>query len=188
MNTETTRTRIMRHAERLIQEHGYNGFSYRDLSALIGITTASIHYHFPQKEDLLHAVTQEYHARWQVTVQTIDPKLSADVKLRAYVEMHRQAFCDTKRICLAAALAAEVTSLPVSVRQSVQDFYRANEDWLSQVLEQGVREGSLRIPGDVHIAARSTFAALQGGLISARLFKNSDLVEDLLPATLGLHK
>ncbi|MBO1110373.1 TetR/AcrR family transcriptional regulator [Bordetella petrii] len=188
MNTETTRTQIMQHAQRLIQERGCNGFSYRDLAALIGIKTSSIHYYFPQKEDLLMAVVQQYHARWQAAIQAIDAGLSADAKLRAYVDVHRQAFCGTERICLAAALAAELASLPAGVRQAVQDFYRANEDWLAQVLEQGAREGSLRVPGDLRTAARSTFAALQGSLVSARLFKNSERVEDLLPATLSLHE
>jgi TetR/AcrR family transcriptional repressor of nem operon len=188
MTTETTRTQIIQHAERLVQERGCNGFSYRDLAAVIGIRTSSIHYYFPQKEDLLLAVAQQYHARWRAAIQAIDAGLSADAKLRAYVDVHRQAFRDTERICLAAALAADLASLPAAVRQLVQDFYRANEDWVAQVLEQGSREGSLRVPGDLRAAARSTFAALQGSLISARLFKNSERVADLWPAALHLRE
>lgn len=185
MSTETTRTQIMQHAQRLVQERGYNGFSYRDLSALIGIKTSSIHYYFPQKEDLLLAVVQQYYARWQAAIHAIDASLSADAKLRVYVDIHRQAFCNTDRICLAAALAADLASLPTGVRQAVQDFYRANEDWLAQVLKQGVREGSLRVPGDLGTAARSTFAALQGSLVTARLFNNSDRMKDLLQGALS---
>ena len=188
MNTETTRTQIIQHAERLVQERGCNGFSYRDLAALIGIKSASVHYYFPCKDDLLLAVTQQYHTRWYTAMQTIDAGLSADAKLRAYIEAHRREFCNSERICLAAALAADIASLPAGVRQSVQDFYRANEDWLTQVLEQGVREGSLRVPGDPRTTARATFAELQGSLISARLFKNGERVADLLPVALGLRE
>ena len=185
MNTETTRTQIVRHAQRLIQERGYNGFSYRDLAALIGIKTSSIHYYFPQKEDLLLAVVQQYQARWHAAVQAIDPGLSADAKLRAYVDVHRRAFCGTEQICLAAALAADLASLPATVRQALQDFYRANEEWLAAVLDQGAREGSLRVPGDLANAARAMFAALQGSLVGARLFKNSERVQDLVSASVG---
>ncbi|NYT85216.1 TetR/AcrR family transcriptional regulator [Pollutimonas harenae] len=185
MNTETTRTQIMQHAQRLVQERGYNGFSYRDLATLIGIKTSSIHYYFPQKEDLLLAIVQQYHARWLAAIQAIDTGLSADVKLRAYVDMHRQAFCNTERICLAAALAADLASLPADIRKMLQGFYGANEDWLAQVLEQGVREGSLDMPGDVRIAARSMFAALQGSLATARLFNDSERMNDLLQAALS---
>ncbi|AOB30254.1 TetR family transcriptional regulator [Bordetella sp. H567] len=187
MDTETTRTQIMQHAERLIEERGCNGFSYRDLASLIGIKTSSIHYYFPQKEDLLLAVVQRYHTRWQAAERAIDAGLRADAKLRAYVDVHRQAFGGTGRICLAAALAADSASLPDGVRQAVRHFYRANEDWLVRVLEQGAGERSLQVPSDVRAAARSMFAALQGSLVGARLFKNSERVDDLLAATLGLH-
>src|SRR3546814_17187990 len=61
-----------------------------------------------------------------------------------------------------------LASLPAAVRQAVQDFYRANEDWLARVLEQGAREGSLRVPGDLRTAARSTFAALPGSLVDRK--------------------
>jgi TetR/AcrR family transcriptional repressor of nem operon len=188
MNTETTRTQIMRHAGRLIEERGYNGFSYRDLAALVGIKTASIHYHFPQKEDLLLAVVQQYHADWQAATRAIDADLSADARLRAYVDVHRRTFQGTERVCLAAALAADLASLPLDARQAVQHFYRANEEWLAEVLQQGVREGSLRVPGDVRAAARAMFAAMQGSLVSARLFNNSNRVDDLLSATLGVRE
>ncbi|HIE19064.1 TPA: TetR/AcrR family transcriptional regulator, partial [Candidatus Bathyarchaeota archaeon] len=35
---------------------GYGGFSYSDLSKALGITKASIHHHFPSKEELGLAV------------------------------------------------------------------------------------------------------------------------------------
>src|SRR5690606_3036784 len=107
MSSETTCTQIIKHAERLIQERGCNGFSYRDLAELVGIKTSSIHYYFPQKEDLLLAVAQQYHARWRTAMQAIEATLSADGKLRAYLKAHQRAFCGTERICLAAALAAD---------------------------------------------------------------------------------
>ena len=186
MTTETTRTQIIQHAERLVQERGCNGFSYRDLAALIGIKAASIHYYFPTKDDLILAIAEQYHTRWYAAMQTIGADLPADAKLRAYIDAHRHAFCNSERICLGAALAADVASLPDDVKRSVQAFYRANEDWLTQVLEQGVREGSLRVSGDPRTTARSAYAALQGSLISARLFKNSERVGDLLSDAFGL--
>jgi len=184
MKPENTREQIVQHAQRLIQERGYNGFSYRDLAALIGIKTSSIHYYFPQKEDLLLAVVQQYQSRWNEAMQSIDPTLRADAKLRAYVDVHRRAFCGTERICLGAALAAELGSVPSCAQQALQDFYAANETWLTRLLEQGAREGSLRVPGDLRASARALYAALQGSLVSARLFKNTERVGELLPAML----
>jgi TetR/AcrR family transcriptional repressor of nem operon len=36
-------------AEQLVQTRGFNGFSYADIAAEIGISKASLHYHFPTK-------------------------------------------------------------------------------------------------------------------------------------------
>ena len=50
--TTTVREQILDHAITLMMLRGYNGFSYRDLSELVGVKTSSIHYYFPSKEDL----------------------------------------------------------------------------------------------------------------------------------------
>lgn len=185
MKPENTRQQIVEHAQRLIQERGYNGFSYRDLADLIGIKTSSIHYYFPQKEDLLLAVIAQYQAHWRTAMRTIDPALRADDKLRAYVDAHRRTFCGTERICLGAALAAELGALPTCARQAIQDFYTANETWLTNLLEQGAREGSLRVPGDLRASARAVYAALQGSLMTARLFAEEKRVSDVMPAVMA---
>ena len=47
-----TATVILDIAERLVQRRGFNGFSYADIAAELGITKASLHYHFPSKAEL----------------------------------------------------------------------------------------------------------------------------------------
>ena len=42
--TKTVREQILDHAITLMMLRGYNGFSYRDLSELVGVKTSSIHY------------------------------------------------------------------------------------------------------------------------------------------------
>jgi len=54
-----TRKRILDIAEKLILTRGYNGFSYQDISETIGIRKASIHYHYPLKENLVERYTRK---------------------------------------------------------------------------------------------------------------------------------
>ena len=49
---------IMDAAERRIRELGYNGFSFRDIAADVGIKSASVHHHFPTKPALAAAVAR----------------------------------------------------------------------------------------------------------------------------------
>jgi len=44
--------RILDEAQSMAQLHGFNGFSFRDIAASVGIKPASIHYYFQTKEQL----------------------------------------------------------------------------------------------------------------------------------------
>jgi len=185
MDTATTRSQLVAHAQRLIQQRGYNGFSYRDLAALVGIKTASIHYHFPQKEDLLLAAVHAYQQQWHAAIATIDPALPAGQRLRLYLDLHRRTFAGTDRVCLGGALAADLGSLPPLVRQAVQAFYRANEQWLADVIAEGARDGSLAPHARPRALARSLFAAVQGCLAASRLFGDGHRMDDILEGLAG---
>ena len=51
-----TPSRILDVSERLVQQRGFNGFSYADVAAELGVTKASLHYHFPGKAELGEAL------------------------------------------------------------------------------------------------------------------------------------
>ena len=44
-----TAEQILDVAEGLVQTRGFNSFSYADIAKQLGITTASLHYHFGSK-------------------------------------------------------------------------------------------------------------------------------------------
>jgi AcrR family transcriptional regulator len=57
---EGTRERILRTAERLFAERGFNGVSVRELAAAAQVNIASIGYHFENKEGLLSEVYRRH--------------------------------------------------------------------------------------------------------------------------------
>src|SRR2546425_1165151 len=59
-----TAQRILDVAERLVQTQGFNGFSYADIAAELGITKASLHYHFATKAALGSALITRYGAEF----------------------------------------------------------------------------------------------------------------------------
>ena len=59
-----TATRILDSAERLVQQRGFNGFSYADVASELGITKASLHYHFSSKAELGEALIARYAERF----------------------------------------------------------------------------------------------------------------------------
>jgi AcrR family transcriptional regulator len=59
-DAEGTRDRILRTAERLFAERGFNGVSVRELAAAAQVNVASIGYHFDSKEGLLSEVYRRH--------------------------------------------------------------------------------------------------------------------------------
>ena len=54
-----TATQILDVAERLAQTRGFNGFSYADIASELGVTKASLHYHFASKADLYAEILRD---------------------------------------------------------------------------------------------------------------------------------
>jgi TetR/AcrR family transcriptional regulator, transcriptional repressor for nem operon len=46
--------------ERRMRAGGYHAVSFRDVAADVGIRSASVHHHFPQKADLGTALVRRY--------------------------------------------------------------------------------------------------------------------------------
>ena len=64
-------TAILDVAERLAQTRGYNGFSYADIAAQLGVTRASLHYHFPSKAELGRALVERYRGLFGAALDAI---------------------------------------------------------------------------------------------------------------------
>src|SRR6478735_9271172 len=143
-----TRERVLEVARSMIQEQGYNGVSFRDLSAALDIKAASIHYYFPNKESLVAALVERYRASFTDGRRGLDGRaLSAVARLEKYVDLIRAAFRETGRMCLCGVLAAEISTLPEGVTDGVRAFFAENEAWLSGVLSEGRRAGELYFRG-----------------------------------------
>src|SRR5580700_2765675 len=79
-------TAILDASEQLAQTRGYNGFSYADVAAQLGVTKASLHYHFPSKAQLGTALIERYQRTFGTALDAIDGETEDPAeKLRRYV-------------------------------------------------------------------------------------------------------
>jgi TetR/AcrR family transcriptional regulator, transcriptional repressor for nem operon len=163
-----TAERILDSAERLVQSRGFNGFSYATVAAELGVTKASLHYHFPGKAELGQELIGRYAARFADALDQIDARGGdAPAKLTAYARIYADVLRD-RRMCLCGMLAADYDTLPQPMRDAVLRFFDDNETWLKDVFEQGQKDGSLRLDGSPREAARALVGGLEGALLIAR--------------------
>jgi TetR/AcrR family transcriptional repressor of nem operon len=157
-------------AQSVAQTRGYNGFSYADVSHVLGITKASLHYHFPTKEALGQALMKRYADQFRSALAGIaETASSAREMVEGYVRLYRDVLV-LDRMCLCGMLAAEVTTLPLSIQDEVRAFFDMNEQWLSDAFARGRREGTLRIEEEPAEGARLFMGALEGAMLVARSY------------------
>lgn len=176
MKTQSVRDQLIEHTLVLIRRRGFNGFSYRDLAALVGVKTSSIHYYFPTKEDLALEAVKQYSARIAEEMRGIDESLPAAERARAYLKAWHVGF-GSDQICLCNMLATETACLPQSIHEVLKDFYRQHEAWLTNLLEQAKAEGVCQLPVEADVFAKTIFGALQSGVVAARLFQGPERLD-----------
>jgi TetR/AcrR family transcriptional repressor of nem operon len=166
--SNNTAERILDVSERLVQERGFNAFSYANVATEVGMTTASLHYHFPGKDQLGEALITRYTQRFLEALAGIEAELAgAPERLAGYVALYAQTL-DGGRMCLCGMLAADFETLSAPVRAAVVEFFDDNERWLTRVLNEGRREGTLAFTGAPEVTARLLISGLEGALLVAR--------------------
>jgi TetR/AcrR family transcriptional regulator, transcriptional repressor for nem operon len=125
---------IMDAAERRIRLGGFNGFSFRELAADVGVKSSSVHYYFPTKEALAAAVVRRYTDR---LAEKIDAELAKGADPR---EVLANAFRRTTHseacMCPVVVMGAASGDLPAEVLTEVRRFYRMCLEKLMQAVPQ----------------------------------------------------
>ncbi|MCC6380130.1 MAG: TetR/AcrR family transcriptional regulator [Burkholderiales bacterium] len=180
-----TASRILEIALGLAQTRGFNGFSYADIAAALGIRKASLHHHFPTKADLGRALLSRYTVDFSKALDDID-RTGGDAyaRLKGYVRLYEEVMV-RDRLCLCGMLAAEYSTLPKPMQQALRAFFDDNERWLTKLVKSGQQNGTLRtgpLPRDV---ARMLLSALEGAMLLARSFEDPDRFEAVLQPILA---
>ena len=165
-----TRGRLLAEAEFLLRTRGYSGFSYADLAKAIGISKASIHHHFPAKEDLGAALIDTYKARYNAALQEIwEESASGTARIMAYARLYLEGLRQDQG-CLCGVMACERDILPQRLLEAIAGFFGEHLIWLQRVIEAGIANGTIREGTDPAAAAKLVLSALEGILMLGRLF------------------
>lgn len=161
--------RVVDVAQDLIQQHGYNGFSYDDISRVVGIKKPSIHHHFPTKLELVAVVVQRYTHRFGEQLAAISARnLSHARCLEAYAALFEATYKRDRRVCICGMLGAESDGLPTEVADEVQRFFKMNVDWLTQIFRDGQKAGAIQNVTAAKSLAMIFLCTLEGAMVVGR--------------------
>lgn len=163
-----TRTQILDLAERAIRLRGYHAVSFRDLADEMGIKSASIHYHFRQKQDMGLAVVDRYATRIADRLGPAGELVWPDA-LSAFCDVYKDALHQSDLQCLCGMLAAESLGLPDVVSDRVTMFFRDNIAWLMASMSDQI--------ADKRAQALAVQTAVQGAMTVAVSLKDYSIMD-----------
>jgi TetR/AcrR family transcriptional repressor of nem operon len=165
-----TAQRILDVAARLVQTRGFNGFSYAHIAAELGVTKASLHYHYPSKAELGQRLIERYERDFAAALARVEEQTPDGFeRLSRYARIYADVL-GNEQMCLCGMLAAEHGTLPEPMRRSLKHYFDFNEAWLARVLDRGRRDGSLRFDGAPREVAALLLGALEGAMMMARSY------------------
>lgn len=170
-----TRDRILDLAKDIVLRRSFNSFSYQDLADGVGIRKASIHYHFPSKEDLGVALLErigDAMRRWANVLS--EEHRPPEEKLDAFFRVQRRLLDSGDRICVYGVLGAEFNALPARMQAAYSELLEAHQKWLAKILERGREGGVFAFEGSAEEQALIISSALQGALQIARSSRRPD--------------
>ena len=159
---------IIDSAIRMIREGGYHSFSFRQIASELGIKSASIHYHFPSKEDLGAAVAKRYTEEF---LECLGEPSDHKQPVSFYIDAFQASLEEETTACLCGVLAAEAGRLPQTIQEALKEFTSRNVEWLEQAIRQQCPDWSKE---KVEESGLSFFYALEGGITFAALTRQPE--------------
>ena len=155
-----------------MQIRGFNGVSYADVTAELGITKAALHYHFASKAELGTALIDRYTERFDAALA--DDRLQRPVDAPSKISAYAAIYLDVLRQTNGCACAA---CLPPSTRPCQGPMQQARSSASSTSTRPGSKVCSTRVSrrarcdhrGSARKAAQIVIGTLEGAMLVARL-------------------
>lgn len=166
---QDTKSALLASAETAARSLGFDGFSYADLAADVGIRKASIHHHFPTKANLSLELMRRYAEEFRRTRAEIDD-LHSDgaARLAALIGLYRAAVGEGTSLCLCVSFSISAESLPGDVIVEMVRFRADMIAWIDAVFERGRADGTLvNLPAPAWSGV-TVLAVLEGAQLAAR--------------------
>jgi TetR/AcrR family transcriptional repressor of nem operon len=180
-----TAERILDTAHVLMVDRGYAAFSYADIADQLNVSKATIHHHFPSKEDLAIAVLRRHRLRLVENLTALDGAVEDPLgRLTRY--MRHWETCIQKKtepMCIAALLGAELPSLPANVATETKLHFVALHGWLQKTMELGLKQKTIRLHQTASREAEVVMATVHGAMISARAYQSPKVFGQIVTAT-----
>jgi TetR/AcrR family transcriptional repressor of nem operon len=190
--TSDAREKILTAAEALIALQGYSALGVAEICKAAGVPKGSFYYFFESKEALALAVIDEHWARQRGNwARLLGSEADPFERLRQLFaatqdDQHAgQQSCGTVSGCLFGNLTLEMSNQTEAVRERLQQIFADQVDMVAAVIKEAADLGQVTV-ADPCAAARSIVAQLEGQVLFAKLYNDTQHLDALWASCLAL--
>lgn len=171
----------------LFGRKGYHATTMADLAHATGLTKGGLYCHFKNKEELFNEAVKEVERRFLDPLIEHISRIQGDAidKLIGVIKFNGQYGLKHKEVVLfLLTLSAEVCDVHYSFERSLKQLYDKYRAFISKLIEQGKKEGTIRKDVDSDLMALFFIGAHDGILLQWSLnydvFEGRDIVRTLI--------
>ncbi|MCL7382593.1 TetR/AcrR family transcriptional regulator [Streptomyces sp. 35G-GA-8] len=190
--TSDAREKILTAAQSLIELRGYSALGVAEICKDAGVPKGSFYYFFESKEALALAVLDEHwEAQRDEWIRALQNDAEPLLRLRQLFEETAaglragQQSCGTVSGCMFGNLTLELSNQTEPIRARLQQIFGAQVEMVEKVIAEARQRGDVTV-GDIREAARSVVAQLEGQVLFAKLYNNTQNLEALWDNCLSL--
>lgn len=174
--SEDTERRIIQSALELFVRTGYHGTSINDIMKKVGLTKGALYAHFSSKGDLLLRIIEEFKVRYiDEMIKTVNEhKGNAVEKLHRTFSFSSLFAYQHQNLCVFLTFLTTELKADVDFEPALKNVYRNYQEFISQLIRQGINQGLLRKDLDPDLAALS-FMALHDGVLHQWVLNRSHI-------------
>jgi TetR/AcrR family transcriptional regulator, transcriptional repressor for nem operon len=194
--TSDAREKILGAAQSLIELRGYSALGVAEICKTAGVPKGSFYYFFESKEALALTVIDEHWADQERTwTRILTSEAEPLHRLRQLFEATEagqragQQSCGTVSGCLFGNLTLEMSNHTEAIRGRLQEIFDTQVDMVNSVIVEALARKEVTV-ADTREAARSVVAQLEGQVLFAKLYNNTQRLGPLWAnclALLGAH-
>ncbi|MDR3713144.1 MAG: TetR/AcrR family transcriptional regulator [Puia sp.] len=164
----TTREKIVNLGRDFVQTVGYHAFKYQQIAATLKIKNASIHYYFPNKEDLGVAIIEKDEADFKDLTRRMQYNTPTE-KAEAILLVYARYLESKKNLCVIGSCSSAFLDIPERMQIAAKRYLEELSTWLTRVFADGLASGEFRFTSKPEDLAALWMATLPGALQTAQV-------------------
>ncbi|KOC90470.1 TetR/AcrR family transcriptional regulator [Winslowiella iniecta] len=171
-----TRQRILDVGHLIMAAKGFSAVGLNEILKEASVPKGSFYNYFSSKDAFGAALLDNYFEDYLAEMDALfsNTALSPQQRLMEYFQrwQENQSFDDCQGKCLAVKLGAEVADLSEVMRAALKRGTTGITDRLSQVINEGMRDGSLKVTANAIELAQSLYPLWLGASIMVKIMRN----------------